>query len=85
MTHMALNKPGRCRKCGKPYTSTQHMRECRGMTIHQRKAARSRRAAIQRASRHRAGNIFAGPMASASYYDDARTTEQPAQEQEAGA
>lgn len=56
---MALNKPGRCRRCGKPYTSTTHMRECRGMTIKQRNAARSHRAAIQRASRHRAGNIFA--------------------------
>ncbi len=77
MTHMALNKPGRCRKCGKPYTSTQHMRECRGMTIHQRKAARSRRAAIQRASRHHAGVVFASaPMASASYYDDARKPEE---------
>lgn len=81
---MALNKPSRCRKCGKPYTSTQHMRECRGMTIKQRNAARSHRAAIQRASRHRAGNIFAGPMASASYYDD-RKTEQPTEQQEASA
>lgn len=81
---MALNKSGRCRKCGKPYTSTQHMRDCRGMNIHQRDAARSHRAAIQRASRHRAGNIFACSGASASYYDDARTTEQPKQ-QEAGA
>lgn len=76
---MTLNKPGRCRKCGKPYTSTQHMRECRGMSIKQRNASRAHRASVQRASRHRAGDIFAGPMASASYYDDCKTEKQEAQ------
>lgn len=83
MTHMTTNNH-RCRRCGKPYTSTTHMRECRGMSIKQRNTARSHRASIQRASRARSGNIFASaPMASASYYDDTRKTE-PTQ-QEAGA
>lgn len=76
---MALNKPGRCRRCGKPYGSTQHMRDCKGMSIKQRSAARSHRAAIQRASRHRAGGTFAGPLASASYYDDHKTEQQEVQ------
>jgi hypothetical protein len=67
---MALNKPGRCRRCGKPYSSTQHMRDCKGMSIKQRSAARSKRNAVRRASRMHAGGFFAAPLASACYYED---------------
>lgn len=67
---MALNKPGRCRRCGKPYGSTQHMRDCKGMNIHQRDAARSKRNAVRRASRTHAGSFYAAPLASSSYYED---------------
>lgn len=74
---MAINHH-RCKRCGKPYTSTTHMRECKGMSIKQRNAARSHRNAVRRASRIRAGGFYAGPLASASYYDDRKTEQQEA-------
>lgn len=77
---MTLNKPGRCRRCGKPYSSTQHMRDCKGMNIHQRSAARSKRNAVRRIARQRAGGFYAAPLASASYYEDRKPdgSDQPA-------
>lgn len=68
-------KSNRCRRCGKPYTSLAHMKQCKGMSIQQRNAARAHRAAGRRAARARYGAFFASSPVSASYFDDARKEE----------
>ena len=74
---MALNKSNRCRRCGKPYTSTTHMKQCKGLSIQQRNSARSHRNAVRRAARARSGQIFASaPLASASFYEDRKKAEE---------